>query len=111
MESPIQKGETLVVSRRRCATGSIVGQIGKIHGCLVHWHRLAPTKKALRRQDLGFELPLSTTASRLKETKTRLRPTASTSILQRWGEHHQAVVSAHESLWPRCCLRTQLRIT
>jgi NADPH-dependent curcumin reductase len=49
------KGETLVVSAAAGATGSIVGQIGKIHGCQVVGIAGGPEKCKWIVDDLGFD--------------------------------------------------------
>jgi hypothetical protein len=50
-----QKGETLVVSAAAGATGSIAGQIGKIHGCRVVGIAGGPEKCKWITEDLGFD--------------------------------------------------------
>ncbi|HYA96483.1 MAG TPA: NADP-dependent oxidoreductase [Methylomirabilota bacterium] len=50
-----QKGETLVVSAAAGATGSIVGQIGKIHGCRVVGIAGGEEKCRWLLDDLGFD--------------------------------------------------------
>jgi NADPH-dependent curcumin reductase CurA len=50
-----QKGETLVVSAAAGATGSIAGQIGKIHGCHVVGIAGGPDKCNWLTQGLGFD--------------------------------------------------------
>ncbi len=50
-----QKGETLVVSAAAGATGSIAGQIGKIHGCRVVGIAGGPEKCKWLTDDLGFD--------------------------------------------------------
>src|SRR5713226_10275527 len=50
-----QKGETLVVSAAAGATGSIAGQIGKIHGCRVVGIAGSDEKCAWITKDLGFD--------------------------------------------------------
>jgi hypothetical protein len=50
-----QKGETLVVSAAAGATGSIAGQIGKIHGCRVVGIAGGPEKCQWLTEDLGFD--------------------------------------------------------
>src|SRR5712675_665739 len=50
-----KKGETLVVSAAAGATGSIVGQIGKIHGCRVVGIAGTDEKCAWITKDLGFD--------------------------------------------------------
>ncbi len=50
-----QSGETLVVSAAAGATGSIAGQIGKIHGCRVVGIAGGPDKCRWITNDLGFD--------------------------------------------------------
>ena len=50
-----QKGETLVVSAAAGATGSIAGQIGKIHGCRVVGIAGTQEKCIWLTRDLGFD--------------------------------------------------------
>lgn len=50
-----QKGETLVVSAAAGATGSIAGQIGKIHGCRVVGLAGSDEKCKWITEDLGFD--------------------------------------------------------
>jgi hypothetical protein len=50
-----QKGETLVVSAAAGATGSIAGQIGKIHGCRVVGIAGGAEKCKWIKDDLGFD--------------------------------------------------------
>ena len=50
-----KKGETLVVSAAAGATGSIAGQIGKIHGCRVVGIAGTDEKCAWITKDLGFD--------------------------------------------------------
>ncbi len=50
-----QKGETLVVSAAAGATGSIAGQIGKIHGCRVLGIAGSDEKCKWLTDDLGFD--------------------------------------------------------
>jgi len=50
-----EKGETLVVSAAAGATGSIAGQIGKIHGCRVVGIAGSDEKCRWLTDDLGFE--------------------------------------------------------
>jgi len=50
-----QKGETLVVSAAAGATGSIAGQIGKIHGCQVVGIAGGPEKCQWLTEELGFD--------------------------------------------------------
>jgi len=54
-----KKGETLVVSAAAGATGSIVGQIGKIHGCRVVGVAGSDEKCAWVTKDLGFDAAIN----------------------------------------------------
>jgi NADPH-dependent curcumin reductase CurA len=54
-----QKGQTLVVSAAAGATGSIVGQIGKIHGCRVVGIAGSDEKCAWLTKDLGFDAAIN----------------------------------------------------
>src|SRR6266849_1832530 len=54
-----QKGETLVVSAAAGATGSIAGQIGKIHGCRVVGIAGGPEKCKWLTDDLGFDAAIN----------------------------------------------------
>lgn len=54
-----QPGETLVVSAAGGATGSIVGQIGKIHGCRVVGIAGTDEKCAWIRDELGFDAAIN----------------------------------------------------
>jgi NADPH-dependent curcumin reductase CurA len=54
-----KKGETLVVSAAAGATGSIVGQIGKIHGCRVVGIAGTDEKCAWITKDLGFDAAIN----------------------------------------------------
>src|SRR6266403_712245 len=54
-----QKGETLVVSAAAGATGSIAGQIGKIHGCRVVGVAGSDDKCAWITKDLGFDAAIN----------------------------------------------------
>jgi NADPH-dependent curcumin reductase CurA len=54
-----QKGETLVVSAAAGATGSIVGQIGKIHGCRVVGIAGGEEKCSWLTKDLGFDAAIN----------------------------------------------------
>ena len=54
-----KKGETLVVSAAAGATGSIVGQIGKIHGCRVIGIAGTDEKCAWIVKDLGFDAAIN----------------------------------------------------
>jgi hypothetical protein len=54
-----QKGETLVVSAAAGATGSIAGQIGKIHGCRVVGIAGSDEKCKWITDDLGFDAAIN----------------------------------------------------
>jgi NADPH-dependent curcumin reductase len=54
-----QKGETLVVSAAAGATGSIAGQIGKIHGCRVVGIAGSDEKCKWITEDLGFDVAVN----------------------------------------------------
>src|SRR5271155_228414 len=54
-----QKGETLVVSAAAGATGSVAGQIGKIHGCRVVGIAGTDDKCAWITKDLGFDAAIN----------------------------------------------------
>jgi len=54
-----KKGETLVVSAAAGATGSIVGQIGKIHGCRVVGVAGTDEKCNWLTKDLGFDAAIN----------------------------------------------------
>ena len=54
-----KKGETLVVSAAAGATGSIVGQIGKIHGCRVVGIAGTDEKCQWITKDLGFDAAIN----------------------------------------------------
>jgi NADPH-dependent curcumin reductase CurA len=54
-----KKGETLVVSAAAGATGSIVGQIGKIHGCRVVGIAGTDEKCAWLTKDLSFDAAIN----------------------------------------------------
>jgi NADPH-dependent curcumin reductase len=54
-----QKGETLVVSAAAGATGSIAGQIGKIHGCQVVGIAGTDEKCSWLTNDLGFDAAIN----------------------------------------------------
>jgi NADPH-dependent curcumin reductase len=54
-----QKGETLVVSAAAGATGSIAGQIGKIHGCRVVGIAGSDEKCSWITKDLGFDAAIN----------------------------------------------------
>src|SRR5438876_163572 len=55
----LQLGETLVVSAAAGATGSIAGQIGKIHGCRVVGIAGSDEKCAWITKDLGFDAAIN----------------------------------------------------
>jgi NADPH-dependent curcumin reductase CurA len=54
-----EKGETLVVSAAAGATGSIAGQIGKIHGCYVVGIAGTEEKCKWLTEDLGFDAAIN----------------------------------------------------
>src|SRR6202521_2283239 len=54
-----KKGDTLVVSAAAGATGSIVGQIGRIHGCRVVGIAGSDDKCAWITKDLGFDAAIN----------------------------------------------------
>jgi NADPH-dependent curcumin reductase CurA len=54
-----QSGETLVVSAAAGATDSIVGQIGKIHGCRVVGIAGSDEKCTWIKEDLGFDAAIN----------------------------------------------------
>src|SRR5271155_1469714 len=54
-----EKGETLVVSAAAGATGSIAGQIGKIHGCRVVGIAGSDDKCKWLTEDLGFDAAIN----------------------------------------------------
>jgi NADPH-dependent curcumin reductase CurA len=54
-----KKGDTLVVAAAAGATGSIVGQIGKIHGCRVVGIAGSDDKCAWITKDLGFDAAIN----------------------------------------------------
>lgn len=54
-----KRGETLVVSAAAGATGSVAGQIGKIHGCRVVGIAGTDEKCAWLRDDLGFDAAIN----------------------------------------------------
>jgi NADPH-dependent curcumin reductase CurA len=62
-----KKGDTLVVSAAAGATGSIVGQIGKIHGCRVVGIAGSDDKCAWIIKDLGFDAAINYKHSGWKE--------------------------------------------
>lgn len=62
-----QKGETLVVSAAAGATGSIAGQIGKIHGCRVVGIAGSDEKCQWLTEELGFDAAINYKHSDWKE--------------------------------------------
>ncbi|MGB9433407.1 MAG: NADP-dependent oxidoreductase [Candidatus Acidiferrum sp.] len=64
-----QSGETLVVSAAAGATGSIAGQIGKIHGCRVVGIAGSEEKCTWIKDDLGFDAAIN---YKLPDWKERL---------------------------------------
>jgi NADPH-dependent curcumin reductase CurA len=62
-----QKGETLVVSAAAGATGSIVGQIGKIHGCHVVGIAGSDDKCRWLLEELGFDAAINYKNPKWKE--------------------------------------------
>ena len=54
-----KKGETLVVSAAAGATGSVVGQIGKIHGCRVVGIAGSDDKCKWIKEELGFDVAIN----------------------------------------------------
>src|SRR5712692_3058433 len=69
-----KKGETLVVSAAAGATGSIVGQIGKIHGCRVVGIAGTDDKCAWITKDLGFDAAINYKRPDWKEKLTAATP-------------------------------------
>jgi NADPH-dependent curcumin reductase CurA len=69
-----KKGETLVVSAAAGATGSIVGQIGKIHGCRVVGIAGTDEKCAWITNDLGFDAAINYKRSDWKEKLAAATP-------------------------------------
>src|SRR5260370_37956432 len=72
-----KKGETLVVSAAAGATGSIAGQIGKIHGCRVVGIAGTDDKCAWITKDLGFDAAIN---YKPPDSKERLAPAPSNGI-------------------------------
>ncbi len=54
-----QSGETLVVSAAAGATGSVVGQLGKIHGCYVVGIAGSDEKCRWIKDELGFDAAIN----------------------------------------------------
>jgi len=77
-----QSGETLVVSAAAGATGSIAGQIGKIHGCRVVGIAGSEEKCKWIKDDLGFDAAINYKLADWKEKLAAATPTASTSTLK-----------------------------
>ena len=69
-----QKGETLVVSAAAGATGSIVGQIGKIHGCRVVGIAGTDEKCAWLTSELGFDAAINYKHPNWKEKLAEATP-------------------------------------
>ena len=69
-----QSGETLVVSAAAGATGSIVGQLGKIQGCRVVGIAGSDEKCKWIKDDLGFEAAINYKASDWKEQLAAATP-------------------------------------
>src|SRR6267143_2094921 len=70
-----KKGETLVVSAAAGATGSIVGQIGKIQGCRVVGIAGSDDKCGWLTKDLGFAAAINYKQADWKEKLTAATPT------------------------------------
>jgi NADPH-dependent curcumin reductase CurA len=69
-----KKGETLVVSAAAGATGSIAGQIGKIHDCRVVGIAGSDEKCAWLTKDLGFDAAVNYKDSNWKEKLAAATP-------------------------------------
>ncbi len=69
-----KKGETLVVSAAAGATGSIAGQIGKIHGCRVVGIAGTDDKCSWMTKDLGFDAAINYKHPDWKEKLTAATP-------------------------------------
>jgi NADPH-dependent curcumin reductase CurA len=69
-----KKGDTLVVSAAAGATGSIAGQIGKIHGCRVVGIAGTDDKCAWITKDLGFDAAINYKHPDWKEKLTAATP-------------------------------------
>jgi NADPH-dependent curcumin reductase CurA len=69
-----EKGETLLVSAAAGATGSIVGQIGKIHGCRVIGIAGGAEKCKWLTEDLGFDAAVDYKSSDWKEKLAAATP-------------------------------------
>jgi NADPH-dependent curcumin reductase CurA len=69
-----KKGETLVVSAAAGATGSIVGQIGKIQGCCVVGIAGSDDKCAWLTKDLGFDAAINYKQADWKEKLAAATP-------------------------------------
>ncbi len=69
-----KKGETLVVSAAAGATGSVAGQIGKIHGCRVVGIAGTDEKCAWLTDELGFDAAINYKHADWKEKLTAATP-------------------------------------
>lgn len=69
-----QSGETLVVSGAAGATGSIVGQVGKIHGCHVVGIAGSDEKCKWIKDDLGFDAAINYKQSDWKQQLASATP-------------------------------------
>jgi NADPH-dependent curcumin reductase len=69
-----KKGETFVVSAAAGATGSIAGQIGKIHGCRVIGIAGSDEKCAWLTKELGFDVAINYKLSDWKEKLAAAAP-------------------------------------
>ena len=69
-----QKGETLVVSAAAGATGSVAGQIGKIHGCRVVGIAGSDDKCKWLTEELGFDAAINYKHPDWKERLTAATP-------------------------------------
>ena len=69
-----QSGETLVVSAAAGATGSIVGQLGKIHGCRVVGIAGSDEKCKWIKDDLGFDAAVNYKSPDWKEQLAAATP-------------------------------------
>lgn len=69
-----KKGETLVVSAAAGATGSVAGQIGKIHGCRVVGIAGSDEKCAWVTRELGFDAAINYKHSDWKEKLAAATP-------------------------------------
>ncbi len=69
-----QSGETLVVSAAAGATGSIVGQLGKIHGCTVVGIAGSDEKCRWIKDELGFDAAINYKLPAWKDALTAATP-------------------------------------